>query len=215
MSSSSRLEGTFAVIIVAAGTGTRFGRPKHALDLLGKPVWQWSVDVFTDCGAAEVVVVGDVPGGVPGGERRRDSVRCGLDALTTNAPIVLVHDAARPLIGEELVRSVIAAVSDSGADGAIPATPVTDTIKRTEGHRIIETVDRDGLMVVQTPQAFRTDTLSNAHDGFPDSDATDDAALVERAGGTVVVVDGDRMNLKITYPEDVAIAASIVQGRAE
>jgi 2-C-methyl-D-erythritol 4-phosphate cytidylyltransferase/2-C-methyl-D-erythritol 2,4-cyclodiphosphate synthase len=205
-------EESFAAIIVAGGSGTRFGRSKHDLDLGGKPLWRWSVDAFEAAGASEIVVVGAVPGGVPGGRRRRDSVQAGLEALTSRVPIVLVHDAARPLIRGDLIETVVLAVRRAGIQGAIPAIPVTDTIKRIDGDRIIETVDRIDLVVVQTPQGFRTDALRSAHRAFATDDATDDAALVERSGGTVVIVDGDRTNIKITFPGDLAIAEAILNG---
>lgn len=201
---------SFAAIIVAAGSGTRFGRPKHGLLLAGKPLWRWSIDAFEEAGASEVLVVGDVPGGVPGGTRRRDSVRAGLDALTSGSPIVLIHDAARPLAGVGLIGAVVAALAGTGVQGAIPAIPVTDTIKRSDGSRIVETIDRSDLVAVQTPQGFRTEALLDAHRSFPTRDATDDAALVERNGGTVVIVDGDRANFKITFPGDLAIAETIL-----
>lgn len=205
-------EESFAAIIVAAGSGTRFGRPKHGLILAGKPLWRWSVEAFEEAHASEIVVVGDVPGGVPGGARRRDSVSAGLDALTSGSPIVLIHDAARPLAGAGLIGAVVAAITTTGAQGAIPAIPVTDTIKRRDGGRVVETVDRSDLVAVQTPQGFRTGALLDAHRSFPTDDATDDAALVERNGGTVVIVDGERANLKITFPGDLAIAEAILAG---
>jgi len=205
-------EASFAAIIVAAGSGNRFGRSKHDLLLAGKPLWQWSRDAFQEAGAIEVVVVGDVPGGVDGGARRRDSVRAGLDALTSHPPIVLVHDAARPLVTVDLIGEVVAEIVRSGVDGVIPAVPVTDTIKRVSGSRITETVDRRDLVAVQTPQGFRTDALLAAHSASPLDDATDDASMIERSGGIVVTVDGDRTNLKITFPGDLATAEAILSG---
>lgn len=205
-------EESFAAVIVAAGSGTRFGRSKHDLILAGKPLWTWSVDAFKEAGASEIVVVGDVPGGVPGGSRRRDSVRAGLEALTSDSPIVLIHDAARPLVRVGLIASVVTAMSGIGVHGAIPAVAVTDTIKRNDGGRIVETVDRSDLVAVQTPQGFRVEALLNAHGRFPADDATDDAALVERNGGTVVIVDGDRANLKITFACDLVMAEAILDG---
>jgi 2-C-methyl-D-erythritol 4-phosphate cytidylyltransferase len=205
-------EDSFAAVIVAAGSGSRFGRAKHDLELMGKPLWRWSVDAFDEAGASEIIVVGDVPGGVPGGLRRRDSVRAGLEALTAGAPIVLVHDAARPLIRVNLIKHVVAAIAGTGVDGAIPAVPVTDTIKRVEGNRIGETVDRNRLVAVQTPQGFVADALLDAHRTLLTADVTDDATLVERNGGSVVIVDGDRTNIKITFPGDLAMAEAIFTG---
>ena len=208
-------EESFAAIIVAAGSGTRFGRSKHDMVLAGKPVWRWSADVFAEAGAEEVVVVGDVPGGIPGGARRSDSVRAGLAALSSGSPIVLIHDAARPLASVGLIKSIVTAILRTGAEGAIPAITVTDTIKRTDGSRVLETVDRKMLVAVQTPQGFRTDALLSAHELFAEDDATDDASLVERNGGSVVIVEGDRTNLKITYPIDLLIAAAMLEGEPQ
>lgn len=205
-------EESFAAVIVAAGSGSRFGRSKHDLILAGKPLWSWSFNAFKEAGAAEIVVVGDVPDGVPGGTRRRDSVRAGLDALTSGAPIVLIHDAARPLVSVRLIDAVVTAITGSHVQGAIPAISVTDTIKRRDRRSIVETVDRSDLVVVQTPQGFRTSALIDAHDAFPLVEATDDAALVERNAGTVVIVDGERANLKITFPGDLMIAEAILAG---
>jgi 2-C-methyl-D-erythritol 4-phosphate cytidylyltransferase len=205
-------EESFAAIIVAAGSGTRFGRSKHDLVRGGKPLWRWSVEAFEEAGASEIVVVGDVPGGVPGGNRRRDSVRAGLDALSSGSSIVLIHDAARPLVGCDLIEVVVAAIARTGVDGAIPVIPVTDTIKRVEGSHVGETVDRSALVAVQTPQGFVTQALIDAHRTLPSADVTDDATLVERNGGIVVIVDGDRANIKITFPGDLAMAEAIVAG---
>ena len=205
-------EKSFAAIIVAAGSGSRFGRSKHDLVLGGKPLWRWSVEAFEEAGASEVVVVGDVPGGVPGGIRRRDSVSAGLDALASGSPIVLIHDVARPLVGVDLIEAVVAAIAGTGVEGAIPVIPVTDTIKRVEGGRIGETVDRSALVAVQTPQGFAIQALLDAHRSLLSVDVTDDATLVERNGGIVVIVDGDRANIKITFPGDLALAKAILAG---
>jgi 2-C-methyl-D-erythritol 4-phosphate cytidylyltransferase len=205
-------EESFAAIIVAAGSGTRFGRSKHDLVLGGKSLWRWSLDAFEEAGAAEIIVVGDVPGGIPGGNRRRDSVSAGLDALSSGSSIVLIHDAARPLVGVGLIAAVVAAIAGTGVDGAIPVIPVTDTIKRVEGSRIGETVDRSTLVAVQTPQGFLTQALLDAHRTLPTADVTDDATLVERNGGIVVIVDGDMANIKITFPGDLAMAEAILAG---
>jgi len=121
---------------------------------------------------------------------------------------VVVHDAARPLAGVELFHAVIAAVR-AGADGAVPGVPVVDTLKRVDDVRVTATVDRMGLVAVQTPQAFRAAALRAAHTGG--HHATDDAALVEEAGGDVVVVPGDPRNLKVTGPADLMIAAALLE----
>ncbi|MCL1593117.1 MAG: 2-C-methyl-D-erythritol 4-phosphate cytidylyltransferase [Actinomycetia bacterium] len=203
-----------AAVIVAAGAGSRFGQPKHTANLGDRPLWRWSVDVFHEAGISEVVVVGDVPGGVQGGARRRDSVLAGLLALTSDPVWVLVHDAARPLASIDLVMSVIESAERTDADGVVPGLPVTDTIKRISGDRIIETVDRADLIAVQTPQAFKKDVLLRAHSAS-DDDATDDAALIERIGGSVVFVAGEPDNVKITYADDLELAARILRGREE
>ena len=140
---------------------------------------------------------------VEGGERRSDSVRRGLEAVPDDCDIVVVHDGARPLASSELFESVIEAVL-AGADAAIPGVPVTDTIKRIEDGCVVGTLERDDLVAVQTPQAFRAEVLRRAHEGSPD--ATDDAALVESVGGTVMVVEGDPTNLKITTRHDLGVA---------
>jgi len=209
--SSTAVHGvTFAAVIVAAGSGTRFGRSKHDLVLRGTPLWQRCVDTFTEAGIDEIIVVGDVPGGIPGGTRRRDSVLLGLEAIPVAPDWVLIHDAARPLVSTNLIHSVIDASIESGADGVIPVVPVTDTVKRIEGHHVVATVERVGLVVVQTPQAFRFETLVAVHRTATGADATDDAALVELEGGSVVVVEGERSNMKITYRGDLAVAESIL-----
>lgn len=145
---------------------------------------------------------------VVGGVTRADSVRSGLASLP-ECDVVVVHDAARPLASTNLFREVVAAVN-SGVDGAIPGLPVTDTVKRTtvrDGRVVVEeTLIRDQLVAVQTPQAFRRDVLVRAHASH--DEATDDAALVELVGGTVVIVTGDIHNVKITEPSDLARVAA-------
>jgi 2-C-methyl-D-erythritol 4-phosphate cytidylyltransferase len=195
-------------IVVAAGRGERFGGPKAGLLLQGLPLWQWAVAALEGAEVSGVIVVGAVPGGVPGGTRRRDSVAAGLAALPADATHVLVHDAARPLATTALARAVVTRLAVGDVDGVVPAVPVGDTIKRVEGERVVETVLRTGLVAVQTPQGFRLEALRSAH-GADDADATDDAQLVERAGGSVVYVPGEGSNLKITYPEDLAVAEAL------
>jgi 2-C-methyl-D-erythritol 4-phosphate cytidylyltransferase len=202
-------------IVVAGGLGTRFGSPKQFERLGDARVVDRAV--LTAVAACDHVAVLLPPGtqwdgddgvvAVAGGERRSDSVRAGLTPAD-DADIVVVHDAARPLASKVLFDAVIGAVR-SGADAAVPALPVPDTLKRVEGTRVVETVTRQGLFAVQTPQAFRAETLRRAHAGEPD--ATDDAALVEAAGGAVVVVPGDPRNLKVTAPEDLAMAEALVR----
>jgi 2-C-methyl-D-erythritol 4-phosphate cytidylyltransferase len=162
-----------AAVIVAAGSGTRFGSPKHSLLLGDLELWRWSVDAFEAAGITSIVVVGDVPGGIPGGLRRRDSVELGLDALPPDIDWVLVHDAARPLVSVDLVERLLERLAVGDVDGVIPAVPLVDTVKRVHGEAVVATVDRSALVSVQTPQAYRLSKLRSAHtaDGI---DATDD-----------------------------------------
>jgi 2-C-methyl-D-erythritol 4-phosphate cytidylyltransferase len=203
-----------AAVIVAAGSGTRFGGPKHNLLLDGVELWRRAADVFEAAGITNVVVVGDVPGGVPGGFRRRDSVQRGLDALPADVDCVLVHDAARPLVTVGLIERLVQRFAIGDVDGVIPAVPLVDTVKRVDGEAVVATVDRSALVSVQTPQAFRLSSLRSAH-AVDDADATDDASMVERNGGTVVQVMGDAKNLKITLPDDLVVARAHMKSMAD
>jgi 2-C-methyl-D-erythritol 4-phosphate cytidylyltransferase len=195
-------------IVVAAGTGSRFGKPKQFEMLGDRTILQWSTDAArAACDDVVVVVPAGSEGGVAGGATRSESVRNGLASVPADAEIVVVHDAARPLATAALFATVIDAVK-SGADGAIPAVPVTDTIKRVDGDRVVETLDRSALVAVQTPQAFRADVLRKAH--AVGADATDDGALVEAAGGRVVVVPGETANIKVTTPHDLRVAEALL-----
>jgi 2-C-methyl-D-erythritol 4-phosphate cytidylyltransferase len=209
-------------LIVAAGRGERLGvdRPKAFVALGGRPLVQWSVDVLASVAAIERIVVAlpegaDAPAGtvgVRGGAVRSESVRLALTAAGSGDP-VLVHDAARPLLSAELVVATLAAVEREGVDCAIAATPITDTVKQTNADfTVTQTLDRAGLWAVQTPQVFRRDALERALDvdGEQLARATDDAWLVERAGGTVVVVPAPPENLKITTPLDLALAEMLL-----
>jgi 2-C-methyl-D-erythritol 4-phosphate cytidylyltransferase len=209
-------------IVVAGGTGERFGTAKQYEVLGDLRVIDHSRSTAAAASAGVVVVVpaADVEreNGVAGGSTRSASVRAGLAAVPPEATIICVHDAARPLATVELYQRVIAAVSD-GADAAIPAIEVTDTIKvidraadgSIEGATVVSTPDRTSLVAVQTPQAFRSSALRAAH-GQAGS-ATDDAALVEAFGGRVVIVTGDRFNRKITEPDDLEWARRHVADR--
>lgn len=196
-------------IVVAAGSGTRFGGDKHLATLGGIPLWRWADRLFADVGLDGVILVGDVPGGIRGGVRRQDSVAAGLAAIPNSAEIVLVHDAARPLASARLVGRLLEAVVAGDVDGAVPAVPLRDTIKLVQGQRIKETIDRSDLVAVQTPQAFRGEILRTAHIQIT-ADVTDDAAMVEAMGGSVVVVDGDPSNIKVTFAADLAMAESLL-----
>ena len=192
-------------ILVAAGRGERFGGPKHAVLLRGRPLWKWAEEALRHGGVGGVIVVGDLPGGIPGGARRRDSVRAGLDALPAAASHVLVHDAARPLASSDLVRRVIDRLLTGGVDAVVPVVPVRDTLKRVGDGWVVETIERRGLAGAQTPQGFKVAVLRAAHEAG-DDDAGDDALLVERIGGSVACVEGEAANLKVTYPGDLALA---------
>ena len=197
-------------MIVAAGSGTRFGGAKQYLELAGLRVVDRSVAVASQVSDGVVVVVptSDVSAEstrlaatavVAGGSSRAASVRNGLAAVPDDAAIICVHDAARPLAGPDIYERVIGEVS-SGAAGAVPVVPMTDTIRWVDGG----VVDRSTLQAVQTPQAFRGELLRAAHAGA--DDATDDAGLVEAAGYRVVAVEGHPRNIKITQPDDLAAA---------
>ena len=192
-------------IVVAGGSGRRFGGPKQYESLGDRRVIDWSVDTARRISDGVVVVVpaadAEREHAVAGGATRSDSVRAGLAHVPADATIVCVHDGARPFADEALYRRVITAVS-AGADAAIPGIAVADTVKEiADDGTVLSTPPRDTLRAVQTPQAFRAHVLRAAHDER--GDATDDAALVERAGGTVVVVDGHPDNRKITEPTDL------------
>jgi 2-C-methyl-D-erythritol 4-phosphate cytidylyltransferase len=205
-------------VVVAGGRGDRFGAPKQFSTVAGARL----VDHAVAAAAAvcnEVIVV--LPPGVDwdgptvqsvvaGGATRSDSVRAGLAAIADDTEIVVVHDAARPLARPELFELVIDAVR-AGADAAIPALEVVDTLKRVQGDRVVDTVERDMLVAVQTPQAFRADALRAAHEHG--GNATDDAALVEASGGTVVIVAGDPRNLKVTTMADLALAETLLEAQ--
>jgi 2-C-methyl-D-erythritol 4-phosphate cytidylyltransferase len=207
--------GSVWAIVVAAGSGSRFGAPKQFEPLGGRRVLDWSLDAARTVSDGVVVVLppASVPAGEPaadavtsGGDTRSASVRAGLALVPVEADVVVVHDGARPLAGPDLFAAVVAAVR-AGADAAVPGVAPADTLRwRTGG-----VADRDGLVAVQTPQAFRAAALRAAHVGEPE--ATDDASLVEAAGGKVVVVDGSPDNLKITNPSDLAVAEALLRAR--
>jgi 2-C-methyl-D-erythritol 4-phosphate cytidylyltransferase len=208
-------------IIPAGGSCERLGvdRPKAFVVLAGRPLVDWSVEVLSSLCDRVVVAVPrgyeSPPDRVAGGPSRSASVRGALRAAP-EATVAVVHDAARPLLTLELAERCIAALEGGSADGAIAAAPVTDTIKQADGSaRVLRTLDRSSLWAVQTPQVFRAETLRRALD-VDDAilaAATDDASLVEAAGGSVDVVEAPRENLKITTPTDLLVAEAILQGR--
>ena len=216
----------FSAVIAAAGSGSRAGpgAPKQWRLLGGRSVLLWSAQGLVSAGAELVVVA--APAGeedralreldglpqvrvVTGGATRAESVQAGLQALAHAPPeAVLIHDAARPFVTGRHVRALLDALID--AEGAVPVLPVSDTLKRETAGGALATVPRDGLFRVQTPQAFRYDVLVDAYAAWDDAaPATDDAAPVERAGGRVVATPGDPMLMKLTYPEDFAMAEAL------
>ena len=210
-------------VVVAAGSGERFGGDKQAADLVGQPVVVWAVRAATSVSDGVVVVataerrsaVVDLLAGldgveavVDGGDTRSASVRCGLAAVPADAEVVLVHDGARPLATPDLFRRVVEAVC-LGAEAVVPGIPLADSLRSVEGR----VIDRDGVIAVQTPQGFAAEALRRAHaDG---GEASDDATLVEATGVTVVVVEGEPANLKVTRPMDLALAVLEVTSAAE
>jgi 2-C-methyl-D-erythritol 4-phosphate cytidylyltransferase len=213
-------------ILVAAGRGERLGldRPKAFARLGDEPLlaeplrrleacpWVDAIVLVAPPGWEEAAILlaeeegcGKVRACVAGGETRSDSVRAGLAEVDGEALVVLVHDAARPLVSDEVVERVLGPLSQ-GWDGAVPGLPVGDTLKRLEPDGTVrETVARDGLWAVQTPQAFVAETLRRAYAN--DHDATDCAGLVESAGGRVKVVEGDPRLLKVTSEADLVTVA--------
>lgn len=217
---TSPTTGSTWTIVVAAGTGSRFGSPvpKQFHVVAGRRILDWAVHAAADTSDGVVVVVpatGEVePPAHPttrvvvvaGGESRSASVRCGLEALPDDVGVVLVHDAARPVASPALFERVEAEVR-GGADGVIPVVPVVDTLRSVGG----EPVDRAGLVAVQTPQGFAIEAIRRAHRAG--SEATDDATLVTKAGGRVVTVPGERWNLKVTDPTDETVVDALLRHR--
>ncbi len=215
-------------VIVAAGASTRMGSAgdKTLADVGGDPLIARTVDVFEGCDAIAAVVLvvsernldaiaalRDAKGWqktmppLPGGARRQDSVRAGLDALPLDCEWVLVHDGARPFVTPRMIEDGLAAAAATGA--AIAVVPAFDTVKRVgEGGRVVETLDRSELAMVQTPQVFRRDVLERAHAEVAD-DVTDDASMVERIGVEVRTFEGARSNIKVTTPEDLVLAQAM------
>lgn len=211
-------------IVVAGGSGQRFGAPKQFAELgTAERVVDRACDVARGCGQGVVVVLPSAERvdewqvarpadlAVVGGSTRSESVRAGLAVVPADADIVCVHDAARPLATAALFDAVVRAVRD-GADGAVPALAVTDTVKVVDtAGRVVSTPDRSTLVTVQTPQAFAASVLRAAH--ASDAEGTDDASLVEVAGGRVVVVAGEAWNHKITDPSDLDRARALLDVR--
>jgi len=214
-----------AAVLVAAGSGSRLGAetPKQFLPLAGKPVIRHAAEALLahvsllqpvgDAASIELALSGlPYRAPVPGGATRQDSVLAGLEALEAAAPdVVLVHDAARPIIPVGTVPALLAALEHT--PGAIPAVPVADTLKRVVDRRITATAPRDGLFRAQTPQAFRYQELLAAHRSGTGTAATDDASLLEAAGQAVTIVPGSDDNIKLTYQEDFLRLERIMTAR--
>ena len=223
------MSGVWAVL-VAAGRGERLGgdRPKAFAPLRGRPLLAESLERLEASPRVDAIVVvappdweepsilvaeeigaGKVAACVPGGATRSGSVRIGVSEVPEDAEVILVHDAARPLLPERVVERVLDAL-ERGADGAVPGLPVADTLKRRSGADVTGTVDRSELVAVQTPQGFRAAKLRQALAGAVE-EATDCAAFVEAAGGRVEVVEGDPALLKVTTADDLARAAWLLE----
>jgi len=219
-----------AVLVVAAGRGERAGGaiPKQYASLLGKPILRWTLEAFArhpKVSAIQVVIGVDdeahynaattglkLAPVLAGGPTRQHSVMHGLEALAHRKPdYVLIHDAARPLVSAKTIDAVLAAL-EAGADGAVPHVPVTETLRKQEGGKWV-IVPRDGLLRAQTPQGFRFAPIFDAHRKFAKENLTDDMALAELAGLRVVSVQGEETNMKVTNPEDFALAESHLRGR--
>ncbi len=217
-------------ILAAAGRGDRLGldRPKAFAPLNDRPLiaeslerldaseWiegivvaappEWEEPCIL---VAEEVAAGKVAATVTGGESRGESVRAALAEVPEGAAVIVVHDAARPLVTDEMIERVLTGLED-GWDGAVPGIPLADTVKRVDGEAVTETLDRTGLVAVQTPQAFVASSLRDAFSTLQQSVAKspDCAALVEARGGRVRVVPGDRRLVKVTEPADLELVAS-------
>jgi 2-C-methyl-D-erythritol 4-phosphate cytidylyltransferase len=218
-------------VLAAAGRGERLGsdRPKAFARLGGRPLLAESLERLDRSEWIDAIVIAAPPdweepcilvaeeiaatkvsSAVTGGASRSESVRLALEDVPGDAAVVLVHDAARPLLPEDVIERVLAPLSQ-GWDAVVPALPLADTVKRIEGDRVVETLPRDDLVAVQTPQAFLTDVLRRAVAGDV-ADATDCASLVEATGGRVKVVAGDPGLVKVTDADDLALVESRLAG---
>jgi 2-C-methyl-D-erythritol 4-phosphate cytidylyltransferase len=229
--SGAGASGVWAVL-VAAGRGERMGsdRPKAFANLNGRPLLAESLERLDASEWIEALVVvtpeeweeptillaeelgaGKVRSAVPGGATRQESVRRGLEEVPAEAAVVVVHDAARPLLPEDVLERVVTGLGD-GWDGAVPGLPLADTVKRAEGEAVAKTVDRDGLYVAQTPQGFLAGALRSAFAGG--WEATDCAGLVEASGGRVRIVEGDSRLVKVTTPADLDLVETLLRAGA-
>lgn len=218
--------------MLAGGAGSRMGRPKQFLDLLGEPALLHTLRAFEEAErVSRIYAVGETgrvgamaleagikkyAGCAEPGETRSGSTVSGLDILDEpDEAVVLVHDGSRCLVTPELVERVIRAASQPETEAVIPALPVSDTVKSVRDGVVRETLDRTYLQAVQTPQAFRLGPLRKVYRASHESlaRATDDASLVEMLGGEVRVVEGERTNIKLTSPEDLLFARAILESR--
>ncbi|HUK93641.1 MAG TPA: 2-C-methyl-D-erythritol 4-phosphate cytidylyltransferase [Gaiellaceae bacterium] len=214
-------------VLAAAGRGERLGsdRPKAFARLGGRPLLAESLERLEGSDWIERIVIAAPPeweepsilvaeeiaatkvsSVVTGGETRSESVRLALEDVPDDAAVVLVHDAARPLLPEDVIERVVAALGE-GWDGAVPALPIPDTVKRVDGDQVVETLPRAELVVTQTPQSFVAPMLREALSGDV-SNASDCASLVEARGGRITIVRGDRRLLKVTDADDLALVES-------
>ncbi len=221
-------------VLVAAGRGERLGgdRPKAFAPLRGRPLLAESLERLEASDWIDAIVVvapegweepsilvaeelgcGKVTATVTGGASRAESVRLGVAETDVDAVALVVHDAARPLVPEDVLERVLTALG-AGWDGAVPGLPVSDTVKRVRGEQVVETLPRDELVAVQTPQAFAAAALRPALDGEI-SGASDCASLVEARGGRVTVVAGDERLLKVTTPADLALVETWLAAEAQ
>jgi 2-C-methyl-D-erythritol 4-phosphate cytidylyltransferase len=218
-------------VLVAAGRGDRLAldRPKAFAKLAGRPLLAESLERLDRSDWVDAVVVvappeweepvillaeevgaGKLTACVTGGETRAQSVRAGVAAVPSEAAVILVHDAARPILPDDVIERVLAPLGE-GCDGAVPALPIADTVKRIRGDDVVETLPRGELAAAQTPQAFAAGALRAALGG--DADASDCASLVEARGGRVKIVPGDRRLLKVTDAEDLALIERLLVAR--
>lgn len=230
--------GDVCAVIVAGGSGQRFGNPggKQLIDAAGRPLMTWSLLAFDSApSVGHIVVV--CPAGrteevrrravdpfdltvpvsfAPAGDTRQDSTRSGLAEVPKTCDFVAIHDGARPLITPEVIEGAVRVLrEDAELDGVVCGQPAVDTLKLVEGGMILDTPDRSRFWTVQTPQIFRVEALRRAEDvvraeGFV---GTDDASIVERAGGRVRCVEAPRDNLKVTLPEDLPLVEFLLRSR--
>jgi 2-C-methyl-D-erythritol 4-phosphate cytidylyltransferase len=226
-----------AAVVVAGGTGERFGdvAGKQLAVVEGAPVLAYALRAFMDCEVISEIVVVVHPDRVfeftralasagvntddltisAGGETRQRSVANGLSALVGQHEVVVVHDGARPMVTVETITAAVSTIDSKRCDGVVVGHPSFDTLKLVDGDRITDTPDRSSYWVVQTPQAFRLEMLRAAHDSAENDGylGTDDASLVERLGGDVRVLEGPRENIKVTVPADLGFVEAVVRSR--